>query len=101
MSDKENEIKIESRDNKLDFQSFTGSLYMSALVSLGIIADPITNQKRKNLQYAQETIEILKMLKEKTKGNLTELESNFLSDCIYKLMLAYVESAKEEEKKVE
>ncbi len=96
MSDTDNRTKSEAETKKIDFGSFIASLYMSALVSLGMIADPITKEKRKNLQFAQETIEILKILQDKTKGNLTEDEKKFLDDCVYKLMLAYVEAAKEE-----
>lgn len=99
MSNNTSENTNKNSEKKIDFKAFIGSLFLSALVSLGVIPDPLTNEKRKNLQFAQETIEILKILKEKTKGNLTEDESKHLDECIYKLMLSYVEAAKEEGKK--
>lgn len=99
MSEKENNANNNS-DSKINFKAFTGSLYMSAIVSLGIIPDPITNEKRVNTAFAQETIEVLKMLKEKTRGNLSEEENRFLDDCIYKLMMQYVEVVKKEGKQV-
>ncbi len=100
MSEKDNNADTNNSKEKINFKSFTGSLYMSAVVSLGLVPDPITNEKRTNLPFAQETIEILKMLKEKTRGNLSEDENIFIDDCIYKLMLQYVEVAKNEGKKV-
>ncbi|MGB9599035.1 MAG: DUF1844 domain-containing protein [Myxococcota bacterium] len=90
----ESDLNTKNENTEIDFKAFVGSLYMSAIVSLGIIPDPITKEKRKNLNFTQETIEILKILKEKTKGNLTEDESKFLDECIYNLMLQYVETAK-------
>lgn len=99
MSEKENNAYTNNSKEKINFKSFIGSLYMSAVVSLGLIPDPVTNEKRTNLQFAQETIEILKMLQEKTRGNLSEDENMFINDCIYKLMFQYVEVVKNEGKK--
>ncbi|MCX7958099.1 MAG: DUF1844 domain-containing protein [Deltaproteobacteria bacterium] len=99
MPERENEIGNDTTAKKIDFKAFTASLYMSAAVSMGLLPDPITNEKRRNLEFAQETIEILKMLREKTKGNLTDDENGFLNDCIYRLMLAFVEAARGEDKK--
>jgi len=99
MSDENNNSQAtQPSPMKIDFKTFISSLYMSALVSMGIMPDPITKEKRKNLSFAQETIDILQMLKEKTKGNLDESENRFLEECIYNLMLQYVEAAKGENK---
>lgn len=92
----ENDANTKNENKKIDFKTFISSLYVSALVSMGILPDPITKEKRKNLNFAQETIEILNILKEKTRGNLTEDENKFLEDCIYNLMMQYVNAAKEE-----
>ncbi|MCX7944304.1 MAG: DUF1844 domain-containing protein [Deltaproteobacteria bacterium] len=99
MSDNNNQIENKPQERKIEFKDFIASLYMSAVVSLGLIPDPITNEKRKNISFAQETIEILRILKEKTRGNLTEEESKFLDDCTYKLMLQFVDAIKEGDKK--
>jgi hypothetical protein len=84
----------QSSQMKIDFKTFVSSLYVSAIVAMGILPDPLTKEKKKNLSFAQETIEILQMLKEKTKGNLDDSESKFLEESIYNLMLQYVEAAK-------
>lgn len=94
MSTKDMENKESER--KIDFKSFVASLYMGGIVSLGITPDPLTKEIRKNPEFTQETIEILKILKDKTKGNLTDEEALFLDDCIYKLMMSFVEVMKNE-----
>ncbi len=97
MTDEKKENHKETEQLKIDFTTFISSLYMSAIVSMGLMPDPVTKEKKKNLNFSQQTIEILQILKEKTKGNLSEQEDKFLSDCIYNLMMQYVEAAKGEE----
>lgn len=86
---------IQKEAVKIDFKTFISSLYMSAIVSMGLMPDPLAKERRKNLEFARETIEVLQILKEKTKGNLSEDEDKFLSECIYDLMMKYVEVTKE------
>lgn len=86
---------IQKEAGKIDFKTFISSLYMSSIVSMGLVPDPLTKENKKNLEFARETIEILQILKEKTKGNLSEDEDKFLSECIYNLMMKYVEVTKE------
>ena len=52
----------------------------------------------KNLDAAQATIELLSMLKEKTKGNLTDNEGDILSDGLANLQLNYVDEVSRQEK---
>ena len=54
----------------LNFATFIFSLNSSALVQLGMIEDPMTGEKNKNLPLAKQTIDIISMLEEKTQGNL-------------------------------
>ncbi len=77
---------------KIDFSSFILSLYSSGLAQLGKVEDPITGQKTINLDLARHTIEMIAMLEEKTKSNLTEEENNLLRALLSEIRLAYVEA---------
>jgi hypothetical protein len=76
------------------FSTFILSLSTSALVHLGELPDPITNKKEINLQLAKQTISIIEMLKEKTKGNLTKEEGSLLDNVLYDVRLKYLNQAK-------
>jgi len=77
---------------KIDFSSFILSLYSSGLVQLGKVEEPSTGKKSVNLDLARNTIEMIVMLEEKTKGNLTQEEDNLLKALITEIRLAYVEA---------
>lgn len=79
---------------QIDFSTFVLSLTSSAFVGLGDMADPATGKKEVNLPAVQQTIDMLVMLKEKTKGNLTEDESKLLEQLIYELQMKYVSKVK-------
>lgn len=74
----------------INFSTFVLSLNSSALVHLGVLAAPGTSATEKDLTLAKQTIDILGMLEEKTAGNLTEDEKNFLSNMLHDLRLMYV-----------
>lgn len=80
----------ESRLPKIDFSMFIFSLNSSVLVNLGILEDPGTGKKEKNLSAAKQTIDILGMLEEKTRGNLTKQEEDMLKHILYDLRMLYV-----------
>lgn len=75
---------------KIDFSMFIFSLNSSVLVHLGILDDPATGEKTKNLAAAKQTIDILGMLEEKTRGNLTDQERDMLKHILYDLRMIYV-----------
>ncbi len=77
---------------KIDFSSFILSLYSSGLVQLGKVEDSSTGKKSINLELAKHTIEMIAMLEEKTKGNLTEDENNLLAALLAEIRMAYVEA---------
>jgi hypothetical protein len=62
----------------------------SALMSLGAAPDPMTGEKRVDLDQAQGAIDILLLLREKTRGNRTEQESRLLEEVLYDLQLRFV-----------
>ena len=75
---------------EINFATFIFSLNSSVLVHLGVIEDPATGKKEKNLPIAKQTIDILGMLDEKTKGNLSKDEENLLKNILHDLRLMYV-----------
>ena len=60
------------------------------MVHLGMIEDPATGQKAKNLEIGKQTIDILGLLEEKTRGNLDKDEENMLKHMLYDLRILYV-----------
>jgi hypothetical protein len=78
----------------LDFGTFVLSIGSSALVHLGEIEHPETEQARENLLLARQTIDLLAMLEEKTQGNLTDEEARFLRDLLADLRLKFVEKSR-------
>lgn len=80
----------ETRMPKIDFSTFIFSLNSSALVHLGVLSEPGSDIKMKNLPLAKQTIDMLGMIEEKTKGNLTGDEENLLKNILHDLRLMYV-----------
>ncbi|MEA3280160.1 MAG: DUF1844 domain-containing protein [Thermodesulfobacteriota bacterium] len=75
---------------EINFPTFIISLNASALVHLGVIEDPATGKKVKNLPMGKQTIDVLSMLEEKTRGNLSKEEENMLKHILYDLRIIYV-----------
>ena len=75
---------------QLDFSTFVLSLNSSALVQLGLLEDPASGQKTKNIIMAKQTIDLLAMLEKKTQGNLTSDEANILKNILYELRMLYI-----------
>lgn len=77
---------------EINFTSFIFSLSTSALIQLGEIEDPFTQKQSKNLPIAKQTIDLIGMLREKTKGNLTSEEGKFLDNVLFDLRMRYVKA---------
>ena len=84
----------EAASSQVDFPTFIMSLSSSAFYHLGDMPDPTTGKKELNLPAVQQTIDMLNMLKEKTKDNLKEDESKLLEQLIYELQVKYVAKSK-------
>lgn len=82
----------------ITFPSFLLSLHTSALISLGIIPDPVSRQKVFDPGLARQNIALLEMLQDKTEGRRTDEESRLLDNILYELRLAYVETVKQQGK---
>jgi hypothetical protein len=75
------------------FTAFVMSLNTSTLFHLGEISDPVTGEKNQDLVLAKHTIDILKVLEEKTRGNLSTEEQDLLKHVLYDLKMRYVAKA--------
>jgi Domain of unknown function (DUF1844) len=75
----------------LDFTAFVLSLGSSALINLGEAPDPVTGKiQEPDFALAQQSIDLLALLQEKTRGNLTDDERRFLDTMLYDLRMRYV-----------
>jgi hypothetical protein len=98
---KDRNVKAESKSEnetepfQIDFSTFIMSLTSSAFYHLGDMPDPSTGKKEVNLPAVQQSIDMLIMLREKTKGNLTEDENKLIEQLIYELQVKYVSKTKE------
>lgn len=79
-----------AKDMEMTFERFMASLYMTGMLQLGLMQEQ-GGQPRIDLLGARQTVDTLGLLAEKTKGNLTPTEENFLQNCLYELRMAYVE----------
>ena len=79
-----------AKELEMTFERFLASLYMSAMMQLGLMHEE-GGQPRVDLIGARQTIDTISLLAEKTKGNLTPTEQNFLQSVLYELRMAYVE----------
>jgi hypothetical protein len=75
------------------FSSFLFSLSSAAFVSLGVIPDPNTGKVEKNLPLVKQTIDLLALLRDKTKNNLTHEEEILFDHLLYDLRMSYVREA--------
>ena len=74
----------------IDFPSYILSYYTQGLVLLGEVPNPYTNKKEEDVEAAQHTIDILSMLEQKTKGNLSKEEQQLLEGVLYELRMKFM-----------
>ena len=79
---------------EIDFGMFVMSLASSVLVHLGELEHPDSRAREANLPLAKQTVDILGMLREKTRGNLTQEEAQLLDNLLYDLRMKYVDAKK-------
>lgn len=79
-----------AKEFEMTFERFMASLYMTAMLQLGLMHQQ-GEQPRLDIIGARQTIDTLALLVEKTKGNLTPTEENFLQNSLYEVRMAYVE----------
>jgi hypothetical protein len=79
---------------RVDFATFILSLSHNALMYLGEAPNPETGHVERNLPLARQTIDLIAMLEEKTKGNLTGDEERLVGQILYDLRMRFVEVSK-------
>ena len=94
-SSKELDARVEltghsAQDLEMTFERFLASLYMTAMLQLGLMHQE-GEQPRIDIVGARQTIDTIGLISEKTTGNLTATEQNFLQNSLYELRMAYVE----------
>lgn len=80
---------------ELTFAAFLWSLSEQALAALGEIADPMSGKVTHDLTLAQQMIDIIIMLRDKTRGNLDPHEAALLKEILSSLQMKYVELARQ------
>jgi hypothetical protein len=78
----------------IDFATFILSLSHSALMHLGEAPDPETGSVERNLPLARQTIDLIAMLEEKTRGNLVGEEERLIGQILFDLRMRFVEQSK-------
>jgi hypothetical protein len=91
----QDQYAVEREASAVTFVGFVLSLAHTAAVHFGDVPDPVTGETGPpNLAAAQQMIEILALLEEKTRGNLSAEERQLLEQIVYELRLRYVEVRK-------
>jgi hypothetical protein len=94
-SSKELDSRVElsghsAKELEMTFERFLASLYMTAMLQMGMMHEQ-GGPPRIDIVGARQSIDALALIAEKTKGNLSAAESNFLQNSLYELRMAYVE----------
>jgi hypothetical protein len=79
---------------EINFSTFVISLSTQALMHLGEIASPLSGKVETDVPVAKQMIDILGMLKDKTRGNLNASEDRLMEDILFDLRMKYVEAVK-------
>jgi hypothetical protein len=79
---------------EINFSTFVISLSTQALMHLGEIANPLSGNVETDVPVAKQMIDILGMLKDKTRGNLNASEDRLMQDILFDLRMKYVEAVK-------
>ena len=87
----------QEQEPELDFFNYIASLGFQAMIFLGEIPNPLTNQIDKNFKQAKFLIDTMVIIREKTTGNLSKEEAELLNGSVYELQLRYVEALKKEQ----
>jgi len=81
---------MSAKDMEITFERFLAQMYMSGMLQLGLMHEQ-GMPPQVDLIGARQTIDTMTLLRDKTKGNLTSKEENFLQNALYELRMAYVE----------
>jgi hypothetical protein len=79
-------------ERPMDFKTLVFSFTTTAMVQLGILANPATGKAEKDLHAAKQTIDVLEILSLKTKGNLDAEELQLLEASLYDLKMSFLQA---------
>lgn len=79
---------------EISFSAFVISLSTQALMHLGEIANPLSGKMEPDMPVAKQLIDIIGVLREKTRGNLDSGEEKLMEDVLFDLRMKYVEAVK-------
>lgn len=84
--------------SSIDFTTFVLSISSAAMIGLGLRPVPGTTKTERNLELAKQNIDLLQLLKEKTKSNLSADEEKLLDTMLYETRMKFVEIQREPKK---
>lgn len=77
--------------SNIDFATFAMSIASAAMMGLGLAPNPQTGKNEVDLGFAKQNIDLLELMKDKTKNNLTEQEQKLLDQLLFESRSKYVE----------
>jgi hypothetical protein len=92
-SDKPKNTENNYSKDELYFAQLVLSFQAAAYQQMGKVVNQLTGKIERNLEMARHSIDMLAMIQEKTKGNLSESESGFITHVLTELRMNYVEEA--------
>ena len=84
------------RDDKNPFLNLIYALHFSTMQSLGKVKNPLTDKIERNLEHAKDSIDMILLLRDKTKGNLTAEEEQILAAIISEVQMNYVDESQKD-----
>lgn len=91
--------KATSAPKEVLFIQLASMFHLAAMQHLGKLINPVTDKMERDLAQAKFSIDTLEMLKEKTEGNLTSTEAEFLDKILFELHMNYVDELGADKKK--
>ncbi len=76
-----------------DLQLIVSTFATQGAVALGQIENPATREKQTDLPQAKFAIDLLQVIKERTKGNCSSEEDKYMDDCLYQLRMVYIDKS--------
>ncbi len=82
------------QEDAINFTSFVVSLATQALMQMGAMEPPAGMSLDKDTEGAKQTIDIIALLKDKTKGNLDDAEKKMIEEILHSLRMNFIEATK-------
>jgi hypothetical protein len=95
----QSEPRGQYEDESTGFETLVSYLSTTAMFQLGLIPGPSGERIPADMPNAKRTVDLLEVLQEKTKGNLSASESRLLQDVLYELRMSFVEMQKRQARK--